>query len=112
VLPLFAASAGAIYLEGQAPPDDTSVHILAASSGMAGGNEPVTAIPVDASEGDMVLLFHASFVYPAVETLELPKVPVLSASTDSMPDNRVGNLPWIASSRYWEMPGFRNIGSL
>lgn len=109
---LFTAPAGAIYLEGQAPPDDTSPYILAASSGLTDGNGPGTAIPAEVTNGDAVLLFHASFPYPAVEAMELPKVPVLSASIGSVPGNSVESLPWIASSRYWEMPGIRNVGSL
>lgn len=112
VLSLITAPAGAIYLEGQAPPDDTSPSVLAASSGPAEVGGPDAAIPADVAEGDVILLFHASFAYPDVEAMELPKVPVLSAGIGSGPGNSVKSLPWIASSRYWEMPGIGNVGSL
>lgn len=46
LIPLFAMSAGAIYIEGQAPPDDGLMHIMSASTG-PGMAEPVdVALPV------------------------------------------------------------------
>jgi hypothetical protein len=108
---LITAPAGAIYLEGQAPPDDTSPYILAASSGLTYGDGAGTVIPAEVANGNAVLLFHASFAYPAVEAVELPKVSDLYASIGSVPRNSIERLPWIASSRYWGMPGISSIGA-
>ena len=63
LIPLFAASAGAIYIEGQAPQtyDDGQMHIMAAESGLAGdapvptlydentAGEPIDAVPISAT---------------------------------------------------------------
>jgi len=63
LIPLFAASAGAIYIEGQAPQtyDDGQMHIMAAESGLTGdapvptlydenaAGEPIDAVPISAT---------------------------------------------------------------
>jgi hypothetical protein len=46
LLPLFATAAGAIYIEGQAPPDDGQPHILMAESGQALAPTPDTDGPI------------------------------------------------------------------
>lgn len=46
LMPLFATAAGAIYIEGQAPPDDGLPHILMAESGQALTPAPDTDGPI------------------------------------------------------------------
>lgn len=53
ILPLIATSAGAIYIEGQAPPDDGQMHILAAEdSPGTDGAVPIDSAPV--GDGDIL----------------------------------------------------------
>ncbi|WP_148266611.1 hypothetical protein [Methanocella arvoryzae] len=99
---MIAAQAGAIYLEGQAPPDDTSPHILAASSGPAESNGPATAIPEELSQGDAVVLFHARFPYLDVRAMDLPKVPTQTMDMGSLSGLATVGRPSIGPAGYGE----------
>ena len=77
-LPLIAVSAGAIYLEGQAPPDDGQMHILAAESGLAtDGAVPLDSAP--AGDGDIIPISamapSAYTVSPAISSAMFSDVP-------------------------------------
>ena len=99
---LFSVTAGAIYLEGQAPPDDTSLHILAASSGLAGENEPGMAIPDESAEGWATSMLPASSGYPAMPAFSVPKVPTQTISLGSLQDFKAVVQPSIGSVGYME----------
>ena len=108
-LPLLATTAGAIYLEGQAPPEGTDVRILAASSGLATGAVPDTADQGASAGGLMTSMLSPNFGYRTMSNLAMPNVPIPSMSTGSMPGYDTANIAPIASTGYWDKLGTMNF---
>ena len=99
-LPLLATTAGAIYLEGQAPPEGTDVRILAASSGLATGGMPDTADQGASTGGLMTSMLSPSFGYPTMSNLAIPNVPIPSMSSYSLPGYGASSIAPIAPTGY------------
>ncbi|WP_424357904.1 hypothetical protein [Methanocella sp. MCL-LM] len=76
---LFSMTAGAIYLEGQAPPDDTSPHILAASSGLADSGGTSQVVTEGSAGGLMSPMLPASFGYPTLSAAGMTDMRMPSA---------------------------------
>ena len=108
-LPLLATTAGAIYMEGQAPSDDTDVRILAASSGLAGGDVPATTNEGTSTGGLMASMLSPSFGYPSMAGLAMPNVPVPSMSSYSMPGYNADAIAPVASTGPWDKLGSTNF---
>ncbi len=109
VLPLLATSAGAIYMEGQAPPEGTDVRILAASSGMTGGDVPEAAVPSTSTGGLMTPMQAQGFGYPSMAGLAIPNVPIPSMSSYSMPGYDAAGIAPITSTGPWDKLGSTNF---
>jgi hypothetical protein len=65
ILPLIATAAGAIYVEGQAPPDDGQMHILAAEDGLSTND----AVPLDSAPADGSDIIPISAMEPSGYTV-------------------------------------------
>lgn len=74
IIPLIAVSAGAIYIEGQAPPDDGQMHILAAADS-PGTDE---AVPLDSAPVDGGDIIPISAIAPSGYTVPPMASPALS----------------------------------
>lgn len=109
VLPLLATSAGAIYMEGQAPPEGTDVRILAASSGLATGDVPDTAAQSASTGGMMISAMSPGFGYPSMSGLAMPDVPVPSMNGYPMPGYDTADIAPVATTGYWDKLGSMNF---
>jgi hypothetical protein len=107
IIPLIGAVAGAMYVEGQAPPDDGQMHILAAEDGSGTDAVPVAETIDDNSISPISAMEPLGATFPATPTTAFPAdavIPSVSIKNSSGLSTEVvvGHVEPPMISGYWD----------